>query len=327
MAVVIRNDIDKLIYDREIGPYLPSRMFDAHTHLFQGRFHPGYCAAVGMPGGDVDMEGMRGWWRQLFPEKKVHGLVMGFPTVGMDWQGENEFVAEQGSDTRDRFSLLTLPSQSVADLEAAVTRFKPFGLKPYLSFASVPDVQQAEITDFLPEEQIALADKYALAVTLHVSKPRGMADENNLASVVRLVAEYPNCKFILAHCGRCFVPVNMEDALAKLPVAENLWLDTSAVCDMGVFMHLFSRYERSRICFGTDLVDAAAFRGQYVRMGMTWDLVSAEQMARPGGQKLQATFCAYENLRSLLTAGKFCQMGEDDWERLFYGNAAELFGL
>ena len=321
------NQTDKLIYDREIGPYLPERIFDAHTHLFQKRFHPGHIAAAGRPGGDVDMEGLRSWWQALFPDKHVNGLVMGFPMVGMDWQGESEFVAEQVRDDQDRFSLLTVPSQSGADLEAAVQRFKPFGLKPYLCFADVPDVQQAEITDFLPEEQIAVADKYGLALTIHVSKPRGMADAGNLASIKRLVAEYPKCKFILAHCGRCFVPVNMEDALAQLPVAENLWLDTSAVCDMGVFMHLLNGYDRSRICFGTDLVDAAAFRGQYVRMGMTWDCVSAEQMARPNGQKLRATYCAYENMRSLISATRFCLMGEDDRKRLFYGNAAELFGL
>lgn len=327
MVLVQINDIDKLIYNREIAPYLPARIFDAHTHLFQLRFHPDYVFPKGIPAEDVDMAAMQTWWRELFPQQNVNGLVMPFPTVNMDTQGENNFVAEQVTNNRDRFSLVTLPSQTAADLEAAIKKHKPFGLKPYLCFANVPDPQQAEITDFLPEEQIALADKYGLAVTIHVSKPRGMADQNNLESINRLVAQYPNCKFILAHCGRCFIPINMEDTLAKLTVAENLWFDTSAVCDMGVFMHLFNKYDRKRICFGTDLVGAAAFRGQYLRMGMSWDMVSAEQMARPNGQNIDATYCVYENLRSLLTATKFSNMNDHDRQRLFYSNAAELFAL
>jgi tetratricopeptide (TPR) repeat protein len=74
----------------------------------------------------------------------------------------------------------------------------------------------------------------------------------------RLIKEYPNCQFILAHCGRCFISPNMKDALEGLPIAENLWIDTSAVCDTGVFLELFSRCDISRILFGTDLV----YKGQ-----------------------------------------------------------------
>ena len=325
--MTITNDIDKLIYEKEIRPYLPARIFDAHTHLAQWHRHPGFGLAPGTPQDDISMSVLRLWWDELFPHAAANGLVMGFPSAQVDVDAENAFVVEQVTDRCNRFSIMVKPDMSVQQVQADIERCRPFGLKPYLCFAQGVDPQQAEITDFLPEAQIALAHELGLAVTIHVSKPRGMADQGNLDAITRLVHAYPRCQFILAHCGRCFISVNMEDTLEQLPVAENLWIDTSAVCDMGVFMHLFSRYDRSRICFGTDLVTAAGFRGQYVRMGMSWDMVTAEQVARPRGQKIRATLCAYENLRSLLSAAHFCQMDEHDLQRLFYGNAAQLFRL
>ena len=161
---------------------------------------------------------------------------------------------------------------------------------------------------------------------LHVSKPRGMADDENLAEIARLVRDFPNCHFILAHCGRCFIPPNMESALDKLPVAENLWVDTSAVCDLGVFMELLRRYDRSRILFGTDLVTAVAFRGSYVRLGMSWHVCTADMVARAGGMADKTTFAAYESLAALCRAMRLCSCSEDDRLGMFYRNACGLFG-
>jgi hypothetical protein len=176
----------------------------------------------------------------------------------------------------------------------------------------------------IPESQLAVADKFGLCVTLHVAKPRGMADPENLADIVRLIHDYPRCKFILAHCGRCFIAPNMEDALAKLPVAENLWIDTSAVCDIGVFLNLLSNYDISRIVFGTDLVTASGFRGAYVKMGMSWEACVENMLNRPNGRQIRATFAAYENLYALLQAAKFCKLSTGDIDCLFYTNSMRL---
>ena len=102
--MVVRNDIDRLIYEREIGPYLPSRIFDAHTHLMQRRFHPGFALAPGVPTDNVDMQVMRSWWENLFPDAAVNGLVMGYPSKGMELAGENEFVASEVNDGCDRLT-------------------------------------------------------------------------------------------------------------------------------------------------------------------------------------------------------------------------------
>jgi predicted TIM-barrel fold metal-dependent hydrolase len=154
-----------------------------------------------------------------------------------------------------------------------------------------------------------------------------MADQKNLEDIDRLVEKYPDCNFILAHCGRCFIPPNMEDTLKHLPAAQNLWMDTSAVCDIGVFIMLLEGFDRSRILFGTDLVTASGMRGTYIRMGMQWQWVTAAQLTPFGGKPIEGTFAAYESVCALLYAARFCKLRSSQMNDIFYNNAKRLFNL
>ena len=329
MRKIELSETDRLIYDREIRPYLPKRIFDAHTQLFINEYHPDLdtmpLAADPMLC-NVDMAYLEQWWHALFPDSTVNGLVMGFPTRRCEISKINQYMP-QHVPAADRFSLLVHPSMSADELERQIVQYQPAGLKPYMVFANVADIFDAGICDMIPEDQIALADKYNLAITLHVSKPRGMADPKNLADIRRLVEEYPDCNFILAHCGRCFIPPNMEDALKHLPASPNLWVDTSAVCDIGVFTMLLEGFDRDRILFGTDLVTASGMRGTYVRAGMQWQWVTAAQLTPLGKKPIDATFAAYENLCAMLYAAKFCKVQAFELENIFFNNAAKLFQL
>lgn len=332
MRKIVLRDTDRFIYHKDIKPYLPQRIFDAHSHILINRFNPQLNEIMPLATSDpllnnVDISLLELWWKTLFPDAIIKGLVLGFPTKGCEIAEINNYLSQNIPQTGNHFSILTHPSTSGRDLEQQILQSKPFGLKPYLVFAQVSDPNSARITDIIPEEQIAIANKFGLAVTLHVAKSRGMADVENLNDLSRLIYDYPDCNFILAHCGRCFITPNMEDALSKLPVAENLWIDTSAVCDMGVFINLFSRYDISRILFGTDLVTASGFRGAYVKMGMSWDACSEDMFKRPNGQPICATFAAYENLYALFQAAKFCRLSVNDINNIFYNNSARLFKI
>ncbi len=322
---------DRFIYEHEIRPFLPGRLFDAHCHLLANRFHPRLDETIPLAAdpllGDVDLPHLATWWRALFPDSHVRGMLMGFPSEDVDLDGENSFVAESARGARFPFALMTRPETPARQLEAGIRRLKPAALKPYMVFVRGKDPAEASITDLIPETQIALADSHGLAIILHVAKARGMADSDNLEDIARLVRDYPNCKFVLAHCGRCFITPNMDAALEKLPTAENLWLDTSAVCEMGVFISLLSRYDRSRIVFGTDLVTAVGFRGSYVRLGMSWHACTAEMVARAGGMADKTTFAVYENLCALCHGMRICGLTEKERDGVFHDNASELFGL
>lgn len=331
MRQIELTQYDRLIYDREIKPFLPDSLFDAHCHLLPKRFHPRLAETLPFASdpllGDVDMPWLEAWWRALFPEARVRGMIMGFPTEDVDLAGENKFVADSARAAGCPFALMTRPETSPTGLEADIRRLKPAALKPYKVFVRDKDPESAVITDLIPESLIALADTHRLAVVLHVAKPLGMADPDNLNDIARLVIEYPHCNFVLAHCGRCFITPNMEAALEKLPRASNLWIDTSAVCETGVFISLLERYDRSRILFGTDLVTAAGFRGSYVRLGMSWHAVTPAMVARAGGMADKTTFAAYENLCALCWAMRFCRLTPGERCGVFIDNAAHLYRL
>ena len=325
------NTDDRLIYNHEIYPYLPDRLFDAHCHLLNTEFHE-YNRKIDINNPDtsfynVGMDDLLNCWKVLFPDSHVNGLIMGTPTYNCNLNAENRFVAQSITNDKNRFSLMIRPQMTDDILGNEIKTYKPFGLKPYLSNALVEDKQNARITDFITEKQLDIANNYGLCITLHVSKLRGMADSDNLSDISRLVNQYPKIQFILAHCGRCFITPNMVAALDVLPVAENLWIDTSAVCETGVFLELFSRYDLSRILFGSDLFFASAFRGNYIRLGMSWHVVTPQNIAHYGGLESRATFAIYENLSALFHAARFCNVSEDNIQNIFYNNAAGLFKL
>lgn len=327
---IVPTEHDRFIYEKEIRPFIPDRIFDAHSHLLFNEFHPHLAQTMPLASdpllGNVDLPWLQEWWSALFPGSAVRGMIMGFPTADVEEAGENAAVAASAHTANLPFALLVRPEASPDDLEADIQRWRPAVLKPYLTFVKNTDPANARITDLIPEPLIELADRHRLVIMLHVSKSRGMADTENLSDIARLVRSYPNCQFNLAHCGRCFIAPNMDDALDRLPVAENLWLDTSAVCDLGVFMALLSKYERSRILFGTDLVTAAAFRGSYVRLGMGWHLCTADMVSRPGHNDIRSTFAAYESTASLCRAMTHCSLREEERFAIFYKNAEAIYG-
>ena len=147
-------------------------------------------------------------------------------------------------------------------------------------------------------------------------------------NISRLIKEYPNCQLILAHCGRCFIAPNLAYALDSMPIAENLWIDTSAVCDSGVFLELFSRYDISRILFGTDLVNPTVFRDSYVRLGLSRHAVTPEMIEqRANVLKSKATFAGYETLSALIHPARYSDVSNNDIQNIFYCNATNLFNL
>lgn len=330
MRTIQLTDDDRLIYQEEIRPWLPDRVFDAHTHLLINHCHPRLSETMPLADDpllcDVDLPWLQEWWATLLPDADVRGMVMGFPTPDVAMAEENRIVAKECAVAGYPFAWLVKPGDDPGQLETDLREFKPAVLKPYMCFVEDKPMHGAGITDLIPEAQLAHAHKYGLAVMLHVSKPRGMGDPENLKDITHLASKYPDCQFILAHCGRCFITPNAERMVASLPREENIWMDTSAVCDPGVFLTVLKHYDRRKILFGTDLVTAVAFRGNYIRMGMGWHVCTDAMVRRQGGMADRSTFAAYENLAALCFAMRFLELPEIERNAIFHDNAERLFG-
>ena len=113
MRSVELTEYDRHIYEQEIRPYLPERVFDAHCHLIANRLHPRLSETMALAEepmlGNVDCEYLEAWWKALMPDVDVAGMVMPFPTAYVLMDKENRYVRDQVADAGYPFAMMTHP--------------------------------------------------------------------------------------------------------------------------------------------------------------------------------------------------------------------------
>jgi len=328
------REIDHEIWQRELDGFVPQKIHDAHVHLFRTEFDAAANAedsamsrGVAERGfADTTMAFWQEWNTALFPGREVHGSCMGFPFPMVDMDVMNQFVADEAhKDAGSVPFMLVRPGMDPRAMGDFIEKNGIVGLKPYRFYSSTGDPVECGITDFLPEELIEVANEYGLIVILHMSKSRAAADPQNLADLTRFNRQYPRVKWQLAHCARCFIPSFLEESIDQLTELENIWYDTSAVCESDVFDVLFSRGARERIQFGTDNLPAGVDRGKYIAFGYAWaTLTETNHRFNLSHCNPNPTWVIYEELRALRRIAIRYNFTQTDIEDLFYNNAARL---
>ena len=276
------------------------------------------------------MPTLQPWAARLYPGRETHFLVLGTPAPGIDVTAHNRWCIEQvRQDPQSRMNRLVTPSCRVQDIERDVREQGFIGLKPYRLFSVTGDVAECRIHEFLPHEQLELANELGLWVTMHLSRFHGCADEFNLNDLREFTGNrYPNIKWILAHCARSFTYWPIRKAVDQLRDMPNIWYDVSAVTDVRPLITLFSREDRRRILYGSDGVDAMYFHGQYAAMGRAWQGVDVNRFnlhfPHCDGRPILAI---YEQLLSMKHAAEIAQWSSDDIQNLFWRNAVAAFGV
>ncbi len=320
---------DQQIWDEELQDFVPDRVFDAHIHMF----HPEHLTPAASPSsawGHTDFSALQQWAARLYPGRETHFLVLGTPIQGIDVTAHNRWCIEQvQQDPQSRMNRLVTPSCRVEDIERDVREQGFIGLKPYRVFSVTGDIAQCRIHEFLPHEQLELANELGLWVTMHLSRFHGCADELNLQDLREFTTHrYPNIKWILAHCARSFTYWPIRQAIDQLRDMSNLWYDVSAVTDVRPLITLFSREDRRRILYGSDGVDATYFHGQYAALGRAWQYVDVDrfhlQFPHCDGRPILAI---YEQLLSMKHAAEIAQWSADDIQDLFWRNATTAFNV
>ena len=321
---------DQQIWDEELQEFVPERVFDAHIHMF----HPDHLKPSSSQGnsswGYADFSTLQQWAARLYPGRETHFLVLGTPALGIDVTAHNRWCIDQVSqDPLSRMNRLVTPACRLQDIERDVREQGFIGLKPYRLFSVTGDIAQCRIHEFLPHEQLELANELGLWVTMHLSRFHGCADELNLSDLREFtVKRYPNIKWILAHCARSFTYWPIRQAIDALRDMPNIWYDVSAVTDVRPLVTLFSREDRRRILYGSDGVDATYFRGQYAAMGRAWQYVDTSrfnlQFPHCDGRPILAI---YEQLLSMKHAAEIAQWSQDDVQNLFWQNAVSALGI
>ena len=321
---------DQILWDEELAEFVPCRVFDVHIHMFDpsNMADPSSTESTGRT--TAHLATLQAWAKRLYAGRDVHFLVLGIPVPGIDPARHAAWQAEQlRGDPMSRFSRLATPRCSVRQIEEDVRAFGAVGLKVYRSFSVTGGGEQCRIVDFLPHEQLELADEMGLWVTLHLSRVDACADEVNLNDLEEFTTKrYPRIKWILAHCARSFTYWAIRKGIGRLKEMPNVWFDLSAVTDLRPMLTLFQNVDISRIFYGTDGLDATYFHGAYCAMGRSWWAFDTDEAG------IEMPYCSglpvlsvYEQLLSMKHAVELAGLSKEDVERVFWMNAAEAFGV
>jgi glutamate-1-semialdehyde 2,1-aminomutase len=328
------TEADRAMIERDIAPFLPDRIFDAHAHLF---CHAHY-APQPIPEGVRNTPARLGlaeyfdYIEWLHPGGRIiGGLFFGLAFLG-DRQANNEFVAAEvstpGLGDHAFGQMIISPDMEPAFIQAEVQRLGFVGLKCYHSMAQIEGpTWHAPIEAYLPEAHVGVANAAGLTVTLHMVRDRALADPLNQATIRRFCQYYPNMRLILAHAGRGFNPWHTIEGIESLRGLDNVWFDTSAVTEAGAFEAIVETMGHERLLYGTDFY-ISHLRGRCVAIGDSFHWFYADEMnLAERHATLEPVLVGLESLRSLRLACRRLKLTDGQIEDIFYNNAAQLFPL
>lgn len=319
---------DREIFWRELDSFVPDRLFDAHAHLYAQALFDGEQPEVVRTGpAVVDLAEYRRQMDRLLPGRQVSGLFFGFPAPAMDLAAGNRFVIEQvRQDPACRAQMMVRPEMDPEWIRQEVRRQGFVGLKCYHVYASEQPTFNASIPSYLPEEQVRMAHEEGLSITLHLVRPRALADPANQEAIRTYCRRYPDMKLILAHGARGFNPHHTLEGIGALRGLSNLWCDCSAVTEAGTCEAILLTLGVDRLLWGSDF-PVSHTRGRCVALGdsFLWvspqntDLTAAYADVRP-------TWVGLESLRVLKLAAFSLRLNDAEVEAIFWGNAQKVWG-
>ena len=318
---------DQEFFERELSSFLPSRVFDAHAHLWLNAEVP-----WSIPGTKVDI-GLAQYLdlaEDLHPGREKAAMFIPFATPDRPEGVEraNEWVAKQIADQPSfRGIFFIRPEDDPQWVRQEVRRLGLAGLKCYHTFSSVKPTWEASIPDFLPEPLVEVAHEEGWVITLHMVKSRGVADPDNIHWIRHYCESYPEMKLILPHSARGFQAAHNLEGLPKLAGLENLYFDTSVNCEPIAHQAIIRHFGHEKIMYGTDQ-PVSHLRGRSLSAAdsFVW-LYEDTPVWSEKHIEIAPVLIGLEHLRSIKWACWSERLSDRAVEDIFWNNAARLFGV
>ncbi len=317
------------IFQQEFHDFIPADVFDVHAHFYTlahvAQAHDWPLDAFysqGKVGWDVFQTRQQSWMGKRAPRA---GLFFGFPIRDMNLDAANLFVHDEIKDHPDSRGLLLIkPEDDPAQVEAQVLREGWAGFKVYHVFASRPDTQNACIPEYLPEWAWDIANRHGLAIMLHQVRQRSLADEENQKTINAMCRKYPNAKLILAHAARGFCAQHTVEGIGAIAGLENVFFDTSAVCESSALEAILKTFGPTRLLYGSDFMVSEG-RGRAVTLGdgFHW-IYDWQKLELPMSELI---LIGLESLRAIKQACLATNCDASDIRRIFSDNARDLLRL
>ncbi len=323
------SDYDLGIWHRHLADFVPIDSFDAHGHLWR-------AADLGTPIPPLAAAGPAVVTREVYEERlsrwmpgrcPTGGLFFPFPTRALDVEASNQHLAgEMRNDPHSRGLMIVTPRQDPAAVERQVIDDGFVGFKVYHLFAERSDTLFAPTGEFIPEWAWELADRHRLCIMLHMVLPRALAESENQRYIRDHCVRYPGARLILAHAARGFCAKHTVEGITAIRGLDNVYFDTSAVCEPAAFEAILRVFGPTRLFFGADFC-VTEMRSRCVDLadGFLWlDEIRADfsksRFSRP-------TLLGIESLLALKQACLNQHLTPGDIEEIFCLGARRLLGL
>lgn len=317
----------------EIQADLPDALFDAHAHLLRKTDAPQPPSGIWADGPEEISVSV---WRRhigrlIGSDRLVGGLLI--PSPGCTKRPEriaaaNAYVFERiADDPALRGLALVAPQMTPEAYEPLLANPQFAGFKPYHVFSDHRPTFEAPLSSYLPEWAWELAQRHGLVITLHMVRDRALADPDNLREIIHYCERYPNARLILAHAARGFHAPNTVKAIDALRGLENVWFDSSAVCEPEAYVAILNAFGPRRLMWGTDF-PVSEIRGRCVTVGdgFAWLQPDSVLWDKTGPQGRPA-LVGLESLRALRAATDTLGLNAADRRDIYADNARRLLGL
>ena len=332
------TDYDKQVYENEIKDFLPKEFIDFHIHMYKNTFkrngdHNGGSTWPSKAANEMTYEQMADCFERLFPENKVTPLVFG--SCLQDFDQVNNYVMEESQ--KHGFPTLYRSSYDMDanELERRVIEGGFLGLKPYLSNCPpyIP-TKEIRIFDFLPHEQLEVANKHGWIIMLHIARDGRLKDPVNIAQLMEIEEKYPNVKLVVAHIGRAYSKEDIGNAFEILGKTKNMYFDfTANLCDDAI-RECIKAVGPKRLIFGSDLPIAILRLYRITEDGVYYNVVPRGLYGDVAGEphmretdETDVTLMIYEQILAMKRVAKELNLTKEDIYDIFAGNAKRLLGI
>lgn len=323
------TDHDRQLFDSALADFIPPDSFDAHAHWYDTtHIHP--LSDDSEPykrtdiGYDVMIESMSAWMGDRVIRR---GLYFPFPVPGLDCKAANQFLADElRAHPECRGLMMITPGHDPADVERDLKEHNFSGFKVYHCFADRKETFYADQSEFLPEWAWKLADQYGLWITMHMVLPKALSELANQTYIVEHCRRYPNARLVLAHAARGFNASHTADAIHVLRGIDNVYFDSSAICEPTAFEAIIRQTGTTRLMYGSDF-PVSDIRGRALSTGDGFMWLYQHNVDWNGWLHGGHFPVGIESLLALKQACRTMCLNDGDIERIFKTNAEQVLGI
>jgi predicted TIM-barrel fold metal-dependent hydrolase len=332
-AETIFDENDRRIYEEEFCGWLPTRIFDAHVHVFDESAFP---VTYQFPSKSVYRKfGCRHTFEDclkiaeaMLPGHEFSMLSFGTPDREADIEASARYTGSISDNLRYFGLTLIDPSEPVEIVAHRIRENRLLGYKPYHNLVRDKATNAVTVFDMISPEQMELADRLGLVIMFHIPRAERLADPLNQKQMVEMCRRYPNATFIWAHIGRAYFMRGVRGFLDGIAACPNAYIDTAMVNHPGVLEYAFRNFPRERILFGSD-APIAWLRGKSVEINHQYAYLMGEDYAigsalYDADHVVTFTSFFYEQLRGIREAAEKGGLTRKEIESFFHGNAFRL---